>query len=172
MHDTIKQDAIGIEGKAPSVSQVEMTELVLPNDTNLLGNLLGGRLMHWIDIAGAMAASRHSSQTVATVALDSLDFRHPVRMGELVILRAKLTWVGKTSMEVTVKVYAENIKSGSIILTNKAYITFVALDSEGKPSDVPALLPETEEEKSDFIEAEKRRTERLKRKSTGAIDGR
>ena len=165
MLDIIKQNTVGLTGKTPSMSQVEMTELVLPNDTNLLGNLLGGRLMHWIDIAGAMAASRHSCQTVATVALDSLDFRHPARMGELVILKAKITWVGKTSMEVTVKAYAENIKSGSVILTNKAYITFVALDNDCKPSNVPILLPETEEEKKDHIEAEQRRAERLRRRS-------
>ncbi len=151
------------EGKPPRLSQVEMTELVLPNDTNLLGNLLGGKLMHWIDIAGAMATSRHSNKTVATVALDSLDFRHPAHMGELVILRARLTWVGRTSMEVTVKAYAENIKTGNIILTNKAYMTFVALDDQGRPTEVPPLIPETEEEKKDFMEAEHRRSERLGR---------
>jgi acyl-CoA hydrolase len=155
----------GVEtSKAPSRSVVEMTELVLPNDTNIQGSLLGGRLMHWIDVAGAMAASRHSNKVVATVALDSLDFRHPSRMGELVILKAKLTWVGTTSMEVTVKAFAENIKSGNIILTNKAYITFVALDDDGQPTKVPKLNPETEEERKDFIEAEARRNERLKKR--------
>jgi acyl-CoA hydrolase len=143
-----------------------MTELVLPNDTNLLGNLLGGRLMHWIDIAGAMAASRHAECIVATVALDSLDFRHPARMGELVILKARLTWTGRTSMEVSVNVFAENIKSGKTILTNKAYITFVALDEAGKPAQVPPIIPETEEEKISFSQAELRRQERLKRKNT------
>ncbi|MDP4182503.1 MAG: acyl-CoA thioesterase, partial [Bacillota bacterium] len=126
-----------LKGKTPRESQVEMTELVIPNDTNLLGNLLGGRLMHWLDIAGAMVASRHSNKIVATVALDSLDFRHPVRMGELVILKAKMTWVGRTSMEVSIKVYAENLSTGNIILTNKAYLTFVALDNECKPGVVP-----------------------------------
>ncbi|WP_010246083.1 acyl-CoA thioesterase [Acetivibrio cellulolyticus] len=165
MHDVSKEHLNSINAKTPSVSQVEMTELVLPNDTNLLGNLLGGRLMHWIDIAGAMAASRHSERIVATVALDSLDFRHPARMGELVILKAKLTWTGRTSMEVSVNVFAENIKSGKTILTNKAYITFVALDESGKPTQVPPLIPETEEEKLNFSQAESRREERLKRKS-------
>ncbi|HHY23355.1 MAG TPA: acyl-CoA thioesterase [Clostridiaceae bacterium] len=151
------------------MSQIEMTQLVLPNDTNVLGNLLGGRLMHWIDIAGAMAASRHSNKVVATVALDSLDFRHPVRMGEFVILKAKLTWVGRTSMEVTVSVFAENYETGSVIQTNKAYITYVALDHDGNPTPVPSLLPETEEEKKDYMEAEQRRNERLDRrkKETG-----
>ena len=157
------------KGKTPSTSQVEMTQLVLPNDTNVLGNLLGGRLMHWIDIAGAMAASRHSNKVVATVALDSLDFRHPVRMGEFVILKAKLTWVGRTSMEVTVSVFAENYETGSVIQTNKAYITYVALDHDGNPTPVPSLLPETDEEKKDYMEAEQRRNARLERrkKETG-----
>jgi len=153
-----------LNGKSPKASEVEMTELVLPNDTNLLGNLLGGRLMHWIDIAGGMAVSRHSNRAVATVALDSLDFRHPVRMGEMVILKAKLTWTGRTSMEVTVKVYAENITTGTVKLTNKAYLTYVALDEEGRPAEVPVLIPETDEEKRDYIDAELRRNERLKRR--------
>jgi acyl-CoA hydrolase len=159
------QGVSGLAGKPPRLTQVEMTQLVLPNDTNLLGNLLGGRLMHWIDIAGALAASRHSNKTVATVALDSLDFRHPTRMGELIMLKAKLTWVGKTSMEVTVRAYAENLKTGNVILTNKAYLTFVALDDEGKPCEVPPLILETEEEKKDFLEAEQRRRERLERRN-------
>lgn len=165
MHDVSKDHINSLVGKSPSVSQVEMTELVLPNDTNLLGNLLGGRLMHWIDIAGAMAASRHAERIVATVALDSLDFRHPVRMGELVILKAKITWTGRTSMEVSVNVFAENIKSGKTILTNKAYITFVALDEGGKPAQVPPIIPETEEEKINFSQGELRRQERLSRKN-------
>ncbi len=164
MHDISKEHIGGVTGKVPKVSEVEMTELVLPNDTNPLGNLLGGRLMHWIDIAGAMAASRHSNKVVATVALDSLDFRHPARMGEMVILKAKLTWAGKTSMEVIVKAYAENIKTGNVILTNTAYITFVALDDEGRPTPVPSLIPGTEEEEQAYMEGEQRRNDRLKRK--------
>ncbi len=162
-------DRVNSKGKSPSMSQIEMTQLVLPNDTNVLGNLLGGRLMHWIDIAGAMAASRHSNKVVATVALDSLDFRHPVRMGEFVILKAKLTWVGRTSMEVTVSVFAENYETGSVIQTNKAYITYVALDYDGNPTPVPSILPETAEEKKDYMEAEQRRNARLERreKETG-----
>ena len=163
MHEFDTNEIMIPKGKTPSESMVDMTELVLPNDTNLLGNLLGGRLMHWIDIAGAMAASRHSNGIVATVSVDSLDFRHPARMGELLMLKAKLTWTGRTSMEVTVKAYAENIRSGRVIMTNRAYLTFVALDDAGKPVAVKPLLPQTEEEKSDFKEAEKRRNERLKR---------
>ena len=150
-------------GKPPRASMIETTEMVLPNDTNLLGNLLGGRMMHWMDIAGAMAASRHANKVVATVAVDSLDFRHPVRKGELVILKAKLLFTGRTSMEVAVTASAENIKSGAIIVTNKAFFTYVALDDSGKPSPVPALMPETDEERTAFRDAAARREKRLPR---------
>lgn len=164
MHEDLSQNERTSRGKTSAETRVEMTELVLPNDTNLLGNLLGGRLMHWIDIAGAMAASRHANGNVATVALDSLDFRHPARMGELVMLKARLTWTGRTSMEVKVEAYAENTRTGKVILTNRAYITFVALDDQGKPTPVPPLLPQTEDEKRDYEEGAKRRKERLERR--------
>ncbi len=154
--------------KTVSESEVTMTELVLPNDTNLLGNLLGGKLMHWIDIAGAMAAMRHSRKTVATASVDSLDFKHPVRMGELVTLSAKLTWTGRSSMEVMVKAYAENLQTGATILTNKAFLTFVALDDAGKPTSVPELILASEEEQRLFEEAKQRRISRLKRKDEEA----
>jgi acyl-CoA hydrolase len=150
--------------KTPSSSAVEMTELVLPNDTNVQGNLLGGRMMHWMDIAGAMAATRHSNKVVATIALDRLDFRHPVRMGEIVTLKAKLTWVGKTSMEVVVNAFAENPKTGAIIQTNKAYLTFVALDDQGNPTPVPRLTLETKEEQDNFTTAEQKWNERIGKK--------
>ena len=122
--------------KTPSESMVEMTELVLPNDTNLLGNLLGGRLMHLIDVAGAMAAQRHSNRVVVTASIDSVDFRNPVKQGRAVILRAKVTWVGRTSMEVAVEVFSEDFLTGEQEFTSKAYLTFVAVDSEGKPVEV------------------------------------
>lgn len=153
-----------LKGKAPGLSEVQTVELILPNDTNLLGNLLGGRLMHWMDIAGSMAASRHSNSIVATAAMDSLDFRHPIRQGDLVTLRAKLSWVGNTSMEVIVRAYAENMVTGNIILTNQAYLIFVALDKSGRPQKVPPLLPETDQEKKDFMEGEERRKKRLQGK--------
>ncbi|NLI58862.1 MAG: acyl-CoA thioesterase [Clostridium sp.] len=165
MDKALNENKENLKGKTASQSEIEMTQLVLPNDTNILGNLLGGQLMHWIDIAGALAASRHSNKVVATVALDSLDFRHPVRLGEMVILKARLTWVGRTSMEVSVEVYAENMKTGNAILTNKAFISFVALDDDGKPTEVPPLILETEEEKRINKEAEKRREYRLKRRN-------
>ena len=153
------------ESKTPQESIIEMTELVLPNDANLLGNLLGGRLMYLIDIAGALAAMKHSNTNVATVALDSLDFRHPTKVGEAIKLEAKLTWVGNTSMEVTVTAYSENLKTGSIIVTNQAYITFVALDENGKPTLVPRLTLTSDDEKKEFEMAIIRREERLKRKN-------
>jgi len=151
--------------KTPSESMVEMTELVLPNDTNLLGNLLGGRLMHLIDVAGAMAAQRHSNRVVVTASIDSVDFRNPVKQGRAVILRAKVTWVGRTSMEVAVEVFSEDFLTGEQEFTSKAYLTFVAVDSEGKPVEVCGLRPETAEEKQEFESAIKRRSERLKRRS-------
>jgi Acyl-CoA hydrolase len=151
-----------MELKSPRDSMAEMTELVLPNDTNLLGNLLGGRLMHWVDIVGAIAAQRHSNRIVVTAAIDSVEFRHPVKMGELVTLKSKVTWVGRTSMEVTVDVYSEDFLSGIRKHTNKAFLTFVAMDNEKKPVEVCGLLLETDEDRCEYDEAMKRRNERLK----------
>lgn len=148
--------------KSPKESMAEMTELVLPNDTNLLGNLLGGRLMHWVDIAGAMAAQRHSNRIVVTAAIDSVEFRHPVKMGELVTLKAKVTWVGRTSMEVIVTVFSEDYMTGVKKFTNKAYITFVAVDEARKPVEICGLCLEDEEEKQEYEAAIKRREARLK----------
>ncbi len=156
-----------MEGKRIADSKIEMRELVLPNDTNLLGNLLGGRLLHWVDIAGAMAASRHAQSIVATAAIDSVDFSHPVKAGEMIVLKARLTWVGKTSMEVLVEACSENYLSGEVKFTNKAYLTFVALDSEGKPHPVPDLILETEEEKAEFQRACERRNTRIARRQEG-----
>ena len=153
-----------MKGKSSRFSEVEMNELVLPNDTNLLGNLLGGRLMHWIDIAGGMAASRHANSIVVTASVDSLDFKHPVRLGDIVRLKGRLTWVGKTSMEVKVRVYAENVETEEIKLTNQAYLVYVALDRSGHPKEIPPLILETDEEKREFREGEDRRKNRLARK--------
>ena len=151
-----------INGKTPSESQVEMTELVLPNDTNLLGNLLGGRLMNWMDLAAGMAASRHSNKMVATVSMDGVDFRHPVRMGEIISLKAKLIWVGRTSMVIRVKAYAESLQTGAIIMSNEATLTFVALDDNQQPSPVPRLLPQTDEEKAEFDQMQEKKDKRTK----------
>lgn len=135
-----------IIAKTPSQTCVTMTELVLPNDTNLLGNLLGGTLMHWIDIAGALAATRHANKTVATVSVDSLLFKHPVRMGEMVILNAKVVYVGRTSIHTRVEVLAENLFTGERMVTNTAKLVFVALDEDAKPTPAPPFMPETDEE--------------------------
>lgn len=146
--------------KTPSQSKIEMTQLVLPNDTNLLNNLLGGRMLHWIDIAGALAASKHANSKVATVAIERVEFREPVNVGEMVILYAKLTYAGNTSMDIKVDVYAENLETGIRIKTNKAYLTFVALDHQEKPKTVPRLKPETPNEISEYKISEDKRSER------------
>ncbi len=130
------------QAKYASESKVEMVQLVLPNDVNLLQNLKGGQLMHWIDIAAALTASKHSNRIVATVSMDSLDFRHPVRLGEMVKLVANLVSVGNTSMKIKVDVWAENLKTGAVIKTNEANLVFVALDDDGRPTRVPRLKEE------------------------------
>jgi len=130
----------------PAETEINMTELVLPNDTNLLGNLLGGRLLHWIDIVGALAATRHARLPVATVAIESVDFRHPIRKGEMVMLNARVIWTGRTSIKVRVRVDTENLYSGAVITTNNAFLTFVAMDKNEKPCPVPGILPDTDED--------------------------
>lgn len=152
--------------KHPHESAVEMTELVLPNDTNLLGNLLGGKLMHWMDLAAGMAASRHSNHVVVTAAVDNLVFHHPIQLGELVNLKAVVTWTGRTSMELLVKVFAENTQTGQIKLANEAFFSFVALDKNARPCSVPELVPQTDDEKSLLEEAAIRRKTRLKLKDS------
>ena len=138
------------QGKTPEETKVVMTELVLPGMTNLLGNLLGGQMMHWMDIAGALCCMRHSNCQVATVAVDALEFRHPVRQGEMVSVEAKLIWTGKTSMKAKVTARAENLATGAVIVTNVAKLTFVAMAPDGHKAGVPPLLPQTDEEKHDF----------------------
>lgn len=145
-----------MEGKTPEETKVVMTELVLPTDANLLKNLKGGRLMHLIDIAAAMAATRHAGKVVATVSVDGLTFKHPIRVGEMVELTAKLIYAGKTSMHVKVDVIGENLYTGNRIVTNEATLVFVALDENEKPSLVPPLLPQTEKEMQDFKAAEEK----------------
>lgn len=150
--------------KTPDQSKIEMTELVLPNDTNWLNNLLGGRMLHWIDIAGALAASKHANCKVATVVIDKVEFRRPIRVGDMVILIAKLVYAGNTSMDIKVDVYSENLQTGERYKTNKAYLTFVALDDREKPVVVPVLKPETDEEKAEYLICEQKRKDRLQKK--------
>jgi len=138
-------------------SQSEMAEIVLPNDANPLAALLGGRLMHWIDLAGAMAAHRHSCQYVVTASIDHLDFLVPVRVGDLVILRSSVNRVFHTSMEVGVKVWVENYISDSCQHVSSAYLTYVAVDREGHHLAVPPVVPESDEQQRRYDDAGRRR---------------
>jgi acyl-CoA hydrolase len=143
-------------------SQSEMTELILPNDTNTLNNLLGGRLMHFIDLVGAMAAYRHSRTHVVTASMDHIDFIAPVHVGDLLILKSSLNRAFNTSMEVGVKVWVENTIAGTHRHVASAYLTFVAVDSQGRRVPVPRVQPETEEEKRRYDDAGRRRELRQK----------
>lgn len=144
-------------------SQVQMVELVLPNDTNILGNLLGGRLMHWIDIAAALAAARHCNNVAVTAGVDNLAFHKPINLAEIVRLKASVNRAFKSSMEVGVRVEVEDIKTGEICHSNSAYLTFVNIDSvTRKPIPVPEIIPETEIEKRRYNDALKRREQRLR----------
>lgn len=147
--------------KRPSDSFVSMTELVLPNDTNTLNNLMGGRLMHWMDIVSAIAGQRHSNRTVVTASVDNISFREPIRLGNVVTLKAKVTRAFNSSMEVRIDVEAEDIPANKKFLSNSAYFTFVAVDGTGRPIDVPEVEPETDEEKELFAGALRRRQLRL-----------
>ena len=138
-------------------SQSEMAEIVLPNDANPLGALLGGRLMHWIDLAGAMAAHRHSRSYAVTASVDHIDFLVPVRVGDLVILRSSVNRVFRTSMEVGVKVFVENYLADTSQHVASAHLTFVAIDANGKHLKVAPVIPETEEENHRYEDAGRRR---------------
>lgn len=142
-------------------SQVEMTEVVLPNDANVLGTLLGGRLMFWMDIAAAVAASRHCNRVAVTASVDELNFHHPIKVGEVVILRASVNRVFRTSMEVGVKIMAENLLTGEVKHASTAYLTFVAIDEKGRPVPCPPIIPQTPEETRRYEEAARRRQHRL-----------
>jgi acyl-CoA hydrolase len=138
-----------------------MTELVLPNDTNQLGNLLGGRLMHWVDIAAALAAQRFSGRVSVTASVDEMNFLGPVKLGHVVHLRASVNRSYNTSMEVGVRAEVEDFKTGDIRHVNTAYLTFVALDEFGQPSVVPEVLPQSDYEKRRYAAAGTRRELRL-----------
>lgn len=153
---------IKLAGKLVSASRSEMAEVVLPAQTNPLGKLLGGHVMHLVDIAAAMAASRHSNSYVVTASVDYIDFRNPVNLGEIVMLRSQVNRVFHTSMEVGVEVYSENVLTGERKHTTTAYVTFVAIDEHTrKPKTVPPLILRTGEEKHRFREAAERRKVRL-----------
>ena len=138
-----------------------MLEVVLPNDANPLGNILGGKVMHLIDIAGAIAAHRHSHRHVVTASVDSLDFVRPIRVGQIILLQAHVTRAFRTSMEVEVNVYLEDYISGEQHQTSSAFATYVAVGEDGKPAVVPPLIPQTAAEKRRYREALQRRRRRL-----------
>lgn len=142
-------------------SLVTMTELVLPNDTNPLNNLMGGKLMHWMDIVSAISAQKHSNRIVVTASADNISFGHGIQLGNVVTLKAQVTRAFNSSMEVHIQVTAEDIPSGRKIESNQAFFTFVAVDQSGRPIDVPELVPETEEEHKLFESALRRRQLRL-----------
>ncbi|HRJ28336.1 MAG: acyl-CoA thioesterase [Cyclobacteriaceae bacterium] len=147
--------------KFPRESFVSMTELVLPNDTNTLNNLMGGRLMHWMDIVSAIAAQKHSNRIVVTASVDNISFKHPILLGNVVTLKANVTRAFNSSMEVRIDVDAEDIPSGKKMESNSAYFTFVAVDQSGRPIDVPEIEPETEKDKEFYNGALRRRQLRL-----------
>ncbi|HXJ91300.1 MAG TPA: acyl-CoA thioesterase [Terriglobia bacterium] len=150
-----------LTGRTPAESRVEMVQVVLPNDANLLGNILGGTVMHLIDIAGAIAAHRHSRSYVVTASVDGLDFAHPIRVGQVIMLRSEVTRAFHTSMEVEVKVFLEDYIKEERRLTSSAYVTYVAIDQELKPTAVPPLIVRTAAEKRRYREALARRRRRL-----------
>ena len=141
-------------------TQSEMTELILPNDTNVLGNLLGGRLMHFIDLTGAMAAYRHARTHVVTASMDHIDFIQPVRLGDLLTLRSSVNRAFAHSMEVGVKVWAENTRTGAVAHVASAYLVFVAVDEHGRMQSVPQATPETPDEIRRYEDALRRREHR------------
>ena len=145
-------------------SESDYSELALPNDANTFGNLLGGKIMHLVDLAAAIAAMKHCRNPVVTASVDNMDFIHPVRIGQLVRLRASVNRAFRTSMELGVKVWVEDLITGAERHVSSAYLTFVAIDANGQGVPVPPVIPETEEEKRRFEEAGARREYRLSRK--------
>ena len=150
-----------MEGKTPRESFTIMNELVLPNDTNMLNNLMGGRLLHWMDIAAAISAQKHCNRIVVTASVDNVSFKHSIKLGDVITIEARVTRAFTTSVEVRMDVWAENIPSGTRVKSNEAFYTFVTLDSNGEKVPVPELIPETGEETMLFDGALRRRQLRL-----------
>ena len=154
-----------IKPKTVKDSTITMTELVLPHYTNQLGKLLGGQLMHWIDICAAIASAKHTQHVCVTASVDRIDFIHSINLGDAVTLTASVNRVFKTSMDVGVKVYAESFREGKRTHTNTAFLTFVSVDSKGKPVKAAEIIPESDEEKRRYEEALQRRENRLKNRT-------
>jgi acyl-CoA hydrolase len=155
-----------LPAKRPAESYTEMTQVVLPNDANPLGFILGGTVMHLIDIAGAIACHRHTRTLLVTAAVDGLQFLHPIKIGDLIILQATVTAAYATSIEVEVKVFSEETLTGTRKMTSQAYLTFVAIDSAFKRIEIPPLQLNTDAEKRKAAEADTRRAARLAAKLT------
>lgn len=150
-----------MNAKKASVSHTIMNELVLPNDTNMLHNLMGGRMLHWMDIAAAISAQKHCNCLAVTASVDNVSFNHAVKLGDVISIEAQVTRAFHTSVEVRLVVSAQNIPSGTTIISNEAFYTFVAIDADNKPFPVPELIPETEEEIALHAGALRRRQLRL-----------
>lgn len=148
--------------KPPRVSHATMTELMMPNMANSLGNVFGGVILSLVDRVAAVAAIRHARGPCVTVSVDRVDFREPIHVSELVTARASVNYVGRTSIYVGVRLEAEHIVTGQVRHTNSCYLTFVAIDEQGRPIRVPPLSPETAEEKQRYAAAERRRAERMR----------
>ncbi len=155
-------DSVSTEmnGRLVSASVSVYSELALPNDANPLGDLLGGHVMHLVDMAGVLAGMRHARRPIVTASVDQMTVLHPVKIGQLLVLKSSVNRAFRTSMEVGVKVMVEDLTSGVVRHTSSAYLTFVALDDWGKPTPIPEAIPETEEEKRRFAEAGERRQHR------------
>jgi uncharacterized protein (TIGR00369 family) len=151
-----------LQPKSVSASRITLSQLMHPEHANLLGNVHGGWIMKLVDEAGALACMRHAQRKVVTVAIDSMTFRQPIRIGDLIILNAEVTYTGRTSLEAEVQVLAENPVTGEQTHTNTAYLVYVALDDEGRPTVVPPLKPKTENEKRKWDQAKARQERRLK----------
>jgi acyl-CoA hydrolase len=151
--------------KPVRASRIQLSQMMMPEHANIYGNVHGGWIMKLVDEAGALASTRHAAHRTVTVAIDQMIFRHPIHIGDLVILNAEVTYAGKTSMEVEVNVIAENPISGEQIHTNAAYLVYVALDDNGKPTQIPPLMVETPEEQVRMDEAVKRQQRRLAQKN-------
>src|SRR6476619_1771043 len=146
-----------LNAKKPSESETEMVQVVLPNDANPLGYILGGTVMHLIDMAGAIACHRHTRTLLVTAAVDGLQFLHPIKVGDLIILKARVTAAWSTSLEVEVEVFSEETLTGLRRLTSRAYLTFVSIDREGRRLPIPGLVLDTDEERQKAAEADRRR---------------
>ena len=156
--------------KHPRESETIMSELMMPQHANIMGNVFGGVILNLVDRVGAVCAVRHAGKQCVTVSVDKVDFREPIHMGELVTAYARVNFAGRTSMEVGVKIIAENVLTGERRHTNSCYVTYVALNSKGVPTDVPPIVPETPDEKRRYDRAAKRRASRVmdRRYDTGA----